>query len=147
MMSQPILDPSRLSTVDFTPPRRPWLDARVEFRKGTFGHAAPRRHLEYLGLPNARDWQPPDADWKLPANWKQIILDGMKDRLERYRSFRLFMDTASGAARARTSATSTWALATRRTRRSLGPSCCARSIGGTSPPPAACSVRLPARAS
>ena len=93
MMSQPILDPSRLSTVDFTPPRRPWLDARVEFRKGTFGHAAPRRHLEYLGLPNARDWQPPDADWKLPANWKQIILDGMKDRLERYRSFRLFMDT------------------------------------------------------
>jgi Fe-S oxidoreductase len=92
-MSADKLDPSRLATVDFTPPRRPWRDPRVEFRKGTFGHAAPRRHLEYLGLPNARDWQPPDADWRLPANWKQIILDGMKDRLARYRSFRLFMDT------------------------------------------------------
>ena len=43
-------------------------------------------------MPNPREWQPMDADWKLPPNWKQIILDGMKERLDKYRSFRLFMD-------------------------------------------------------
>jgi Fe-S oxidoreductase len=91
-MSGDTPDPARLAAVDYAPPERPFMDARVEFRKGTYGHAAPRRHLEYLGLPNPRDWQPADADWKLPENWKSIVLDGMKERLERYRSFRLFMD-------------------------------------------------------
>ena len=33
-----------------------------------------------------------DADWKLPENWKQILLEGIAERLEKYRSFRLFMD-------------------------------------------------------
>src|SRR4030042_532625 len=28
----------------------------------------------------------------LPRGWQRIILDGMKERLEKYRSFRLFMD-------------------------------------------------------
>ena len=91
-MAQQKPDPAQLAAVEYIPPRRGWRDPRVEFRKGTYNHAAARRHLEYLGLPNPRDWQPSDADWQLPANWKQIILDGMKDRLERYRSFRLFMD-------------------------------------------------------
>ena len=35
---------------------------------------------------------PSDEDWKLPENWKEIILEGMRERLEKYRSFRLFMD-------------------------------------------------------
>jgi Fe-S oxidoreductase len=85
-------DPARLAAVDYAPPRRGWRDPRVEFRKGTYSHAAARKHLAYLGLPNPRDWQPADADWKLPADWKRIVLDGMKDRLDRHRSFRLFMD-------------------------------------------------------
>jgi Fe-S oxidoreductase len=33
-----------------------------------------------------------DADWKLPADWKEILLKGIAERLEKYRSFRLFMD-------------------------------------------------------
>ena len=68
------------------------LEARVEFRKGTYSHPAKPKDLTALGLPNPRDWQPEDADWKLPPDWKQIILDGMRERLEKYRSFRLFMD-------------------------------------------------------
>jgi Fe-S oxidoreductase len=92
MTAQQKPDPAQLAAVDYTVPRRGWQDPRVEFRKGTYNYAAPRRHVEYLGLRNPRDWQPRDADWKLPSNWKQIILDGMKDRLDRYRSFRLFMD-------------------------------------------------------
>ncbi len=72
--------------------RADWMDTPVEFRKGTYCYSALAKNLNYLGLPNPREWQPFDADWKLPPNWKQIILDGMKERLEKYRSFRLFMD-------------------------------------------------------
>ena len=91
-MAQQKPDPAHLAAVDFTPPRHAWRHLPVEFRKGTYNYAAPRKHVEYLGLPHPRDWQPHDADWKLPPDWKPIILDGMRDRLARYRSFRLFMD-------------------------------------------------------
>jgi len=82
----------QLVQIDYRPPRRDWTDPHVEFRKGTFCYSALPRNVAYLGLPNPREWQPFDADWKLPADWKRIILEGMKDRLEKYRSFRLFMD-------------------------------------------------------
>ncbi|MBI2952931.1 MAG: (Fe-S)-binding protein, partial [Chloroflexi bacterium] len=81
-----------LSTIDYTPPKKDWLDARVEFKKGTYCYGAPSHLLEELGLPNPRQWQPNEADWKLPENWKETILAGMKERLTRYRSFRNFMD-------------------------------------------------------
>ena len=68
------------------------LEARVEFRKGTYSHPAKAKDLTALGLPNPRRWQVEDADWQLPPNWKQILLDGMRERLDKYRSFRLFMD-------------------------------------------------------
>ena len=38
------------------------------------------------------EWRPADEDWKLPENWKEILLEGIAERLEKYRSFRLFMD-------------------------------------------------------
>src|ERR1035438_718995 len=86
------LDSSQLVQIDYTPPRAPWPGNPPEFRKGTYSHAGTAKSLKYLGLPNPRDWQPPDLDWKLPENWKEIVLDGMRERLEKYRSFRLFMD-------------------------------------------------------
>ena len=55
-------------------------------------YSAAAKNLTYLDLPNPRAWQPFDSDWKLPPDWKQIILNGMKERLGKYRSFRLFMD-------------------------------------------------------
>lgn len=73
-------------------PQSDWRDPSVEFRKGTFCHAAEGKYLKELGMPNPRDWQPTDHDWKLPSDWKEIILEGMRERLEKYRSFRLFMD-------------------------------------------------------
>lgn len=73
-------------------PRASWRDPRVEFRPGTFSNASAPKHLATLGLPNARKWQPTDLDWQLPPDWKRIILDGMRERLDKYRSFRLFMD-------------------------------------------------------
>ena len=71
----------KLADVDERVPRRGWRDPRVEFRKGTYSHAGAPKNLKYLGLANPRAWQPHDADWQLPADWQQIILDGMKERL------------------------------------------------------------------
>ena len=68
------------------------MDSKPAFRKGTFCHGANPQALEYLGLPNPRKWQPSDENWKLPDNWREIILEGMRERLAKYRSFRLFMD-------------------------------------------------------
>lgn len=91
-MAEHLPKPEELVQISYEAPDRPWMDVPVEFRRGTFCYAAARKNVEYLGLPNPRDWQPMDEDWKLPANWREIILDGMKDRLEKFRSFRLFMD-------------------------------------------------------
>ncbi len=87
-----ILKPDELAAINFKPPRTGWMDTPVAFRPGTWCYSAAPKNLKYLDLPNPREWQPSDADWKLPANWKEIILEGFKDRLEKYRSFRLFLD-------------------------------------------------------
>src|SRR5664280_2512666 len=84
--------PEDLVQIDYTPPQGNWLEPIQELRRGTFCYSALAKNLQYLGLPNPREWQPMDQDWKLPENWKEIILAGMKERLEKYRSFRLFMD-------------------------------------------------------
>jgi Fe-S oxidoreductase len=84
--------PEPLIQIEHKPPQKDWRDPRVEFRKGTFCYSALPKNLKYLGLPNPREWQPSDADWKLPPGWKQILLDGIRERLQKYRSFRLFMD-------------------------------------------------------
>ena len=56
--------------------RHPGVDDPVRpFRKGTYSYGAPVKHQKYLGLPNIREWQPTDADWKLPENWKEIVLE------------------------------------------------------------------------
>ena len=35
---------------------------------------------------------PLDDDWQLPENWQQILHEGFKERLERFRSIKIFMD-------------------------------------------------------
>ena len=83
--------PAELSHIDYRPPGTGWQEP-VDFRPGTWCYSATPKSLAILDLPNPRVWQPSDADWKLPENWRAIILDGMRERLEKYRSFRLFMD-------------------------------------------------------
>ncbi len=85
--------PAELSKIGHKPPQKGWMDTTFEFKPGTYCYPGKPKVLEYLGLPNAhREWQPTDADWKLPPNWKEIIREGIKERLGKYRSFRLFMD-------------------------------------------------------
>jgi Fe-S oxidoreductase len=89
---RPPSKPEELVQIDYAAPQQGWMESGAGFRAGTYSHPARARNLLYLDMPNPREWRPTDEDWKLPPDWKRIILDGMKERLEKYRSFRLFMD-------------------------------------------------------
>jgi len=78
--------------IDWKTPDKPWMEQPVDFKHGTFSYPAMPKNLKYMGMPNPREWSVTDEDWKLPDNWREIILKGFKERLEKYRSFRLFMD-------------------------------------------------------
>jgi len=81
-----------LIQINHNPPKTGWMDTPTVIRKGIYCYAANYKSVETLSLPNAREWNPLDADWKLPQNWKEIIHNGFKERLDKYRSFKIFMD-------------------------------------------------------
>jgi len=81
-----------LSNIDRTPPQTDWMDTPVNIRKGMYCYAANPKSVAYTHLPFPHQWNPTDEDWKLPENWKEILHEGFKVRLERFRSFKLFMD-------------------------------------------------------
>ncbi len=91
-MSDDQLTQEEILDIDYTPRLKGWLEPSASFKKGTYCYSAPEKHQAYLDLPYPRQWQPFDEDWQLPENWKEIILKGMEERLNKYRSFRLFMD-------------------------------------------------------
>jgi len=69
-----------------------WMREKVKIREGIACYGARPQNLEAVGMPNPREWSPFDEDWKLPENWKEIILEGLRERLERFRSLKVFMD-------------------------------------------------------
>ena len=73
-------------------PGREWLDIPVVFQDGNWCHAAKPDVIESLGFNNPRKWSPENEDWQLEKGWQKIVLDGMKERLGQFRSFKLFMD-------------------------------------------------------
>ena len=79
--------PQELTKIDFKPPETSWMDTPVDFRPGTYSYASKPESLEMIGFPNPRIWSPADEDWKLPANWQEIILDGLRERLEKFGNF------------------------------------------------------------
>ncbi len=81
-----------LAKIDRKPPKTGWMDTPVDIRKGMYCYASNPKSVEYLSLPNARKWNPLEEDWKLPENWQEIIHNGFKERLERFRSIKIFMD-------------------------------------------------------
>jgi Fe-S oxidoreductase len=86
--------PDALITPDeLTTPETAWMDTPVNFRDGTYSYPGAAKNLRYLEMANPREWSPTAEDWKLPENWQEIIIKGFKERLEKYRSFRLFLDT------------------------------------------------------
>ena len=81
-----------LLQVDHRPPKTGWMDTPVDLRRGSFIYPGKAKNLKILDLPNPRDWAVTDEDWKLPEDWKKTVLDGMAERLAKYRSFKIFMD-------------------------------------------------------
>jgi Fe-S oxidoreductase len=85
--------PEELAKIDHMPPVfKGWIDTPPEITRGIACYGSKPKDLEYVDLPNPRDWSPFDDDWKLPTNWEEIVYEGFKDRLDRFRSFKLFMD-------------------------------------------------------
>jgi Fe-S oxidoreductase len=79
--------------IDHKPPKLTgWMDTPITIRKGMYCYASNPKSVETLGLPYARPWNPLEDDWHLPDNWQQIIHEGIKERLERFRTFKVFMD-------------------------------------------------------
>ena len=92
-MSDDYPTPKELVKIDYRPPKKGWMETPAEFRPGNWCYPAKSSALQTLGLPNPREWMPTDDDWKLPENWKEIIVNGLKERLDKYRSLRIFMDS------------------------------------------------------
>ena len=80
------------SNIAYDPPRTGWMDTPVEIKKGIYSYAGNPKSLETVSLPFARQWNPIDEDWNLPENWKEIISKGFRERLDRFRSIKVFMD-------------------------------------------------------
>ena len=79
-------------------PTKDWMDTPVVFKPGNYAYVTKPEVQRYLdsqkgvSFPNAREWNPEDDDWKLPEDWKEIILQGLAERLDRFRSLKIFMD-------------------------------------------------------
>ena len=92
-MAEKMLEPEELAKVDHAPPLlRGWMRRPLQIKTGIYCYPGKPASLQYLGMPYAREWSPLDEDWKLPPDWKQIVLEGLRERLERFRSLKIFMD-------------------------------------------------------
>ncbi len=91
-MAEELPKPEELIQIDHRAPSTDWMETPINIRPGMYCYASNPKSVEYLGLPHARAWNPVEDDWQLPENWQEIIHQGFKERLERFRSFKVFMD-------------------------------------------------------
>jgi [DsrC]-trisulfide reductase subunit K len=78
--------------INHKPSQTGWMDTPVEIKRGVACYAANPKSLEIVKFPNPRQWSCFDEDWQLPENWKEIITKGFRERLDRFRSVKVFMD-------------------------------------------------------
>ncbi len=74
-------------------PAAGWMNTKPTFRPGNYCYPAKVDIMKGLHMPHPHEWTPEDEDWNLPANWESIIYNGLKERLAKHRSLKLFMDT------------------------------------------------------
>jgi Fe-S oxidoreductase len=86
------LTKEKLAKIDYQPPKTGWMDTPTVFKPGIFLYGNKQKSLETVGFPNPRPWSVKDEDWKLPPNWQEIFIEGLRERVSKYRSFRLFLD-------------------------------------------------------
>ncbi|KAB1441720.1 sulfate reduction electron transfer complex DsrMKJOP subunit DsrK [Pseudodesulfovibrio senegalensis] len=96
-MSTPSAD-ELFKSIDYNPPASGWMETPVDFSPGNWCYPAKEDKTEYMmnylpeAFGNPREWSPEDADWKLPSNWREIVMNGFRERLDKYRSLKVFMD-------------------------------------------------------
>ncbi len=75
-------------------PKKSWMETEAIFKPGNYCYPAKKEIVEYHKFPNPRVWSPEgtEEEWKLPDNWQEIILQGLKERLGKFRSLKIFMD-------------------------------------------------------
>ncbi|MBU0520383.1 (Fe-S)-binding protein [bacterium] len=87
--------PEEIARIDYSPPSEHWTDPQIDFeaKRGNWCYSGVHKSLKYLDLPVPKTkFAPNDQDWGLPENWKEIILEGLRKRLDRFRSLKVFMD-------------------------------------------------------
>ncbi len=91
-MSEQEKKPEELAQIKYQPPKSGWMNPKIEFKPGTWNYSYQSGSWSSLDLPYSRKWYPDKDDWQLPENWQEIIFKGMRERLDKYRSFKIFMD-------------------------------------------------------
>ena len=69
-----------------------WLNKFSEIKPGIHCYGSKPKNLEAVGMPFPKEWNPTDEDWQLPENWREIFLQGFRERLDKYRTLKVFMD-------------------------------------------------------
>ena len=92
-MSDEIKPDELLDKVDYKAPTNDWMStSSVQIRPGMYCYSANPKSMDTLSMPHSRKWDPLAEDWLLPENWQEIIHEGLKTRLEKFRTFRVFMN-------------------------------------------------------
>ncbi|MFP4226140.1 MAG: sulfate reduction electron transfer complex DsrMKJOP subunit DsrK [Desulfobacterales bacterium] len=81
-----------IENIDHTPPEEEWEKIESPITEGRFAYPAKGKNLEIMEFRAPGEWSPKDEEWPLPDNWQEIIHEGFKERLEKYRSLKVFMD-------------------------------------------------------
>jgi Fe-S oxidoreductase len=82
-----------LQNVDYdNPPKTGWMDTPNNFAPGNWCYPAKPDVYAKMKFPFAREWSPGEEDWKLPENWQDIVHRAFRERLDKYRSLKVFMD-------------------------------------------------------
>jgi Fe-S oxidoreductase len=85
-------------SIRYTVPEKGWMETPPDFRPGTWCYPGKPKVVDYMRshmgniFAPSREWKPTDEDWKLDPNWKTTVLEAIRERLLKYRSFHLFMD-------------------------------------------------------
>ena len=57
-MADEIPKPEELIQIDHRPPNMDWMETPIDIRAGMYCYASNPKSVEYVGLPNARAWNP-----------------------------------------------------------------------------------------
>jgi Fe-S oxidoreductase len=82
--------------LDYKPPCGNWMDTPVKIKPGIYCYPARPQVLSGIEMNDRSDWKKywvvEDEDWGLPDDWQERFLNKMRDMLDKYRTFKIYMD-------------------------------------------------------